>query len=184
MSGGDEPFDPASLGEDAFLAGPDRYEEWDGEDDLLDIDDVFAKPFERILSEQHMAATRHGAASVEIVPDGAVTPSQRAPGYLFAEVEAGLILLTADGIPVGGYLGCDVAVDPAHQGKGLGAELILEYAMRNGGLPTWDLDTAAYSRAGAAAHRAAHALARDRAFFARKVEAFAEASRPLGAPAP
>lgn len=184
MSGWDEEKGPAGIGEDAFLAGPDRYEEWDGEDDLLDIDDIFAKPFERILREQREAAAEHGAESVDVVPDCVVTPSLRAPGYLFAEVEAGVLLLTSDGTPVGGYIGCDVAIDPEHQGKGLGAELILEYAMRRGDLPTWHLDEAAYSRAGERAHRAAHSLARDKGFYARKREILEEASRPLSAPSP
>ena len=169
----EEPYDPAAITEDAFLAGPERWDDWDGEDELLDIDDVFAKDFERILGEQRDCEP----GSVEIEPDATHTPSYGNPGYGFVDVEAGLLLLDPTGRPVGGYIGCDVAVEETHKGKGLGAELVLEYAMRNGRLPTWDLDSAAYSRAGAAAHRAAHALARNRTVFEAKREALMSADR-------
>src|SRR3546814_2286557 len=73
---------------------------------------------------------------------------------------------------VGGeYLGCDLAVADEHQGRGLGAELVLEYAMRTGDLPTWELDVAAYSHAGEAAHRAAWRMACNRDLFERKAAA-------------
>jgi GNAT superfamily N-acetyltransferase len=191
MSSADGPWNPASIGVDEFLAGPDRFaddpdDDGDGpEADLLDIDDIFAKDFARVLAEQREAAASYGAASPDPEPDAVATPSLKAPGYRFVEVEAGVILLSPSGEAVGGYIGPDVSVAEEHQGKGLGAELVLELAMRRGGLPTWDLDTASYSRAGVGAHRAAHALARNPAFFAAKSEALQEAmAQRSPAPAP
>src|SRR6185312_9899215 len=95
------------------------------------------------------------------------------------DIPAGVLLLGPDGKRVGGYVWCDLAIDAAHQGLGLGAELVLERYLRDGGLPTWDLDTAAYSPAGEAAHRAAWRLARNGDFFARKHQSHVDAEREL-----
>lgn len=177
----DPAFDPATLSEDAFLAGPDRVAAWDGEEDLLDVDDVFGKRFDLVLREQREAHAKYGGESVEIEDGALVTPALAEEGYSFVEVEAGLLLLHEDGTVCGGYIGCDVSIDEEHQGLGLGAELILEYAMRHGEIPVWHLDTPAYSRSGAAAHRAAHALAQDRPLFEAKARAIEEARAALSA---
>jgi hypothetical protein len=166
-------FDPTSISEIAFLVGPDRYEEADCEEEFLDVDDIFAKDFDRVWREQELACP--GSLSIE--PTALRTPSLRAEGYSFVDVDAGLLLLAPDGSPCGGYIGCDLVIAPEHQGKGLGAELVLEYAMRNGDLPTWWLDAAAYSVAGEAAHRAAYALAQDRDFFVLKRDELINAKR-------
>lgn len=170
----EEPFDPATLCEDAFLAGPGRYDSWDGKGNLLDIDDIFGKDFWDLYREQE----EFDSASVSICDSAIRTPSLMAAGYEFVEIEAGILLLSPEGKICGGYIGCDLAVDCMHQGQGLGAELVLEFAMRNGWLPTWGLDEAAYTSAGEAAHRKAHALAHDRDFFAAKREQLAKASVP------
>ncbi len=47
---------------------------------------------------------------------------------------------------VGGYIGPDIAIDEAHRGHGLGAELVLVRFLRKGGLPTWWLDEAPTAR--------------------------------------
>jgi GNAT superfamily N-acetyltransferase len=171
-----EPFNPSQLAEDEFLAGPDRYEAWDGDGDLLDIDEIFGKSFYRVLREQR----EYDPGSVDIGEDAVRTESLKAPGYAFVDVPAGLLLLDLDGNPCGGYIGCDLAIEEGHQGQGLGAELVLEYAMRFGPLPTWDLDEAAYTPAGEGAHRRAHALACDREFFAAKREEFLRAMASPG----
>jgi len=174
-----EPFDPSSICEDAFLAGPDRYAAWDEEDDLLEIDEIFGKDFRRVYIDQR----EHDPASLEIRADAVRTRSLKAEGYAFVDVEAGLLLLNPDGKVCGGYIGCDLAINETHQGQGLGAELVLEYAMRNGWLPTWSLQTAGYTEAGEGAHRRAHAMACDRTFFAAKSEHLREAWQ-LGTTAP
>jgi len=166
-----EPFDPATMCEDAFLAGPDRYEGWDGDGDLLDIDDIFGKGFGRIYKEQ----LAYDPASLTVPEDAIRTPSLKAEGYSFVDVEAGLLLIDPEGKLCGGYIGCDLAVNDIHRGQGLGAELVLEFAMRNGWLPTWGLDEAGYTSAGEAAHRRAHAMACDREFFAAKREELGKA---------
>ena len=47
-------FDPTSISEIAFLVGPDRYEEADCEEEFLDVDDIFAKDFDRVWREQEL----------------------------------------------------------------------------------------------------------------------------------
>lgn len=162
-----EVFDPASLEEDAFLAGPERHADRDGADDLITVDPVFGKTFGQIWDE----ALREEPDALTPAPNAGPTSALADPRYRFLSVPAGVLLLDEAGTPVGGYLGCDLAVDPAHRGRGLGAELVLEYAMRHGRIPVWTHGVAAYSPAGEAAHRRAHRLARRRDLFARKREA-------------
>lgn len=164
------PFDPTSLDQDAFLAGPERlaaHEAGELEGDLLDVDGIFAKELERILADQ----LAYDPASLKPTDDAVRTQSAIDGDYFFLDVPAGLLMLrwTQGGTTIAGaYVGCDLAVGLAHRGRGLGSELVLEYAMRNGWLPTWDLDAAAYSPEGEAAHRAAWAMAADRKRFERK----------------
>lgn len=131
------------MSEDEFLTGADS--------DELDVDDIFAKPFERILSEFQ----EFDPEGITLDPQNLTFPSLIQPEYRYQEVGAGLMLLAPDGAPVGGYLSCDLAIQSDHQGQGLGAELIIEFALRSGSVPTWHLDTPAYSRMGEAAHRSA-----------------------------
>lgn len=138
-----EPFDED---EDAFLAG-------DGEPD---VDDVFAKDFDRVWEEM-----------LRFAPDDVVwdagdqaLPSLIVPGVVFREVPCGILALGPDGEPIGGYLSCDLSVDAAWQGLGLGAEIVIERCLRDGMNPVLNLDAAAYSRAGIAAHSSAWSRAR------------------------
>jgi GNAT superfamily N-acetyltransferase len=151
------PFDPALLTEAAFLAGPERFPaEWL-------VDPIFGKEF------RHMVADVQRDEPDLLDSDGlGTTPSDVMAGYSFSGITGGLALIDPGGNWAGGYIGADVALDPAHRGLGLGAELILEYAMRSACLPTWDLDEAAYSPAGEAAHRAAWRLSSNREVFDRK----------------
>lgn len=134
-----EPFDE---GEYAFVAGPDGAE--------VDVDRIFAKEFDRVLREFRRDAPD------EIVPDEAEAgmPSLVDPALTYRNVAAGVLLFDGDR-PVGGYLSCDLSLDAAYQGRGLGAEIVIERCLRDGASPVWALDSAAYSPAGLAAHRAA-----------------------------
>lgn len=157
-------FDPAGLDEEAFLAGPERHAHWDGEEELITVDPVFGRPFATIWDD----ALREEPDALTPAPGTGRTPALADARYRFLGVPAGVLLLDGADNPVGGYLGCDLAIEPAHRGRGLGAEIVLEYAMRHGRIPVWTHGIAAYSPAGEAAHRAAHRLARRRDLFARK----------------
>jgi len=139
---------PFDVDEDEFLAGESLRE--------LDVDHIFAKDFDRVLREFRRDAPG------DIVWDAseARMPSLLAEGVFFREVPCGIMMVDADDVPIGGYLSCDVSVDASWQGRGLGAELIIERCLRDGEVPTWCLDDAAYSPAGEGAHRAAWRHAR------------------------
>jgi GNAT superfamily N-acetyltransferase len=145
-------------GED-FVAGPGM-----GEDDL-DIDNIFAKTFERVRRE--MLDDDPHAFDPDDPRD--TTPSDFAAGYTFQNVVGGLALIDPAGEIVGGFFSCDLTLRADHRGKGLGAEIVIEYFLRNEELPTWSLDTPAYSKAGLAAHRSAwRRMKRDPDMVARK----------------
>ncbi|MPR09220.1 hypothetical protein [Microvirga tunisiensis] len=149
------------LEEDEFLAGPERYArylEGNLDEDLLDLDDVFAKTPSEILRD-------YPVTQRDLFLE---RPSLLVPSYSFAETHSGTVLLNPRGKIAGVYLGCDVSLCLTSQGYGLGAELIAERALRDDSLPTWDLDRPAYTFAGAAAHRAAWRLLQDQVFVARK----------------
>lgn len=131
-----------SLTCEKFLSGPD------GEDRELDIDRIFGKSFHRVLRE----ILSYDPSSLDPDEGSVSTPSAVADGYTFEAVKSGVVLRSPSGELVGGYLSCDLALDDEHQGLGLGAEIIIEYFLRNDNIPTWDLDTPAYSPAGEAAH--------------------------------
>jgi GNAT superfamily N-acetyltransferase len=146
-----KPIHPSleGLTEDEFLTGSDP------EGDLeLDIDWRYGKEWNKLLRE--MKQFDPNGLQVEV---GAhETVSAIAPGYRFRPVESGVLLIDPTGEAVGGYLSCDVSIDPAHQGQGLGAELIVERYLRGGSLPTWWLDTPQYTGEGERAHRSAYQL--------------------------
>ena len=131
---------------DEFLAGPGR------ECADLDIDDIFGKEFEQVMAEIKLF-DKNGLNPLD--PDEGLILSDVVAGYAYQEVESGLALFAPDGHVVGGYFSCDLSIEYEHQGQGLGTELIVEYYVRNGCLPTWDLEVPAYSNAGSAAHRSA-----------------------------
>jgi len=167
----------AGMDEDVFLGGPPGP---DGEVAEPDVDDVFAKAWETVLREQSSCA----ADAPD--PTGAAAAAEAGGGrYLLLPVSCGVLALDSaprgggPPAPVGGYLGCDLALDPAHRGQGLGAELVLARFVWGGDLPTWGIDVPAYSRAGVAAHRAARRLGRSRPdLVARMESAFSAPPEP------
>jgi GNAT superfamily N-acetyltransferase len=159
---------PNRLTESAFLVGPEQADEVD---DVLDIDDIFAKPHDRVIRE----LLDYSPNQFDLDASQPITRSRYSRDadsiddqIFFVPVEAGLLVTNGHGKVFGGYLSCDVSISPEIQGRGIGAELILEYYMRNGYLPTWDLDKAAYSQAGHQAHISAHQLGLNKAFYQAK----------------
>lgn len=152
---------PSNYSLDDFLAGIG------GDCGDVVIDDGFAKPLSTIVAD----AARFEAFRLNVVDEAVVTPSIVDPNLVFLETEGGLLLTTVDGEIVGAYLGPDVAVRPDYQRRGLGAELILEYFMRNGNIPNWESEKAAYSHGGYAAHTSAWNLSQDSTVMVAKMEA-------------
>lgn len=153
-----------NLEEDEFLAGPERYAlfvEGELDEELLVIDDIFAKTVGEILSDYPCSLADLSA------PTAAIT----APGYVFADHDAGVVLLDSKGAIAGTYLGPDVAILPEHRGQGLGSEFVLERVLRENGSPVWDLDRPCYTRAGKRAHLGAWRMMQDPAFRYQKAEA-------------
>lgn len=138
MAGHPSPFD---VDLDDFLSG--------GDDRELDIDTIFAKEFDDL----HAEIALHDPEGLRAI--GRDVPSLAEEGYVLRPVECGMLLIDPDGNAVGGYLSCDLAVDSAHRGLGLGRELVIERALRDGSIPTWHLDEPAYSPEGVACHESA-----------------------------
>lgn len=138
----------AGMDEEEFLTGDAERE--------TDIDDIFGKDWEEMLAD----ARRDEPES--LTPVGPSWPADADDRYRLQEIEGGILLLSPEGDPVGGYVGVDVSIAFEHQGQGLGKEIVLARFVRFGDLPTWHLDDASYSRAGEAAHRAAWRLGRSR----------------------
>lgn len=153
-SGSYVPPEPFDLPIDNFLAGKDGRE--------LDIDPIFGKPLGEILRNYDLGAATCG-------PD---IPSVSDRVYKLrmveTEIDQGIVLVSPTNEVVGAYIGSALAITPLHQGRGLGAELVFEFARAFGELPAWFLDIPAYSPAGAAAHRRAWHLARDVEFMKAK----------------
>lgn len=148
-----------------FLAGPGR------DESEIDIDRIFGKTFERVCRE----LLQDDPNAFEQEEDALTTPSHYVSGYSFVDVKSGLALKAPDGKIVGGYFSCDLSVSEEHQGRGLGAELVIEFFLRNDSIPIWDLDTAAYSPAGYGAHSAAwSAMARYPDMVAKKTKSINE----------
>lgn len=150
------------LDEDEFLAGPERYAQFiegelDGE--LVQIDDIFAKSVSDILADY----------PCDLNALTTPTASIRAPGYVFAEHDAGVVLLGPAGDIAGAYLGPDISISEQHRELGLGAELVLERVLREGASPVWDLSRPCYTRAGRRAHASAWRLLHDPPFLEKKV---------------
>lgn len=133
---------PFNLSEKEFL---------EGEDGRLDVDDIFAKTLSHVLDD-FKAYTPE-----DIVPDNKEEgqPSLFEPGYRIVDVPAGILMLAPDGSIAGAYASCDLVLDEAHRGKGLGMELVIERCLRDGQNPVHNLDESAYSHAGLKCHRAA-----------------------------
>jgi GNAT superfamily N-acetyltransferase len=144
-----------------FLAGRE------GRD--LDVDRIFGHTVEEIIADYPSECLTRGSVSRAIAE----------PNYSFRRVEThtdhGIMLLAPTDEIVGAYLGCALAIVPAHRGHGLGAELVFEFALAFEQLPAWHLDVPAYTPAGLAAHCRAWLLGRDRNFVKSKFDVLPEA---------
>ena len=133
-----------------------------GDNRKVDIDPIFGQKLHAVLENYRPATLRRGK----------INPAVFGQGYSFRIVETdtdhGIVLLTRTNTIVGAYLGCALAILPQHRGRGLGAELVFEFALTFGFLPAWLLDVAAYSPAGFAADRRAWYLARSVRFATAK----------------
>jgi GNAT superfamily N-acetyltransferase len=152
----------AHLEEDEFLAGEERFSRFlEGEldEDLVIVDDIFEKSVVDILADY----------PCDFDSLSSPTASIRAPGYIFADHDAGVVLLAPTGDIAGVYLGPDLAISDEHRDRGLGAELVLERVLREGGSPVWELSRPCYTRAGRRAHASAWRLLRDPPFIDQKI---------------
>lgn len=146
-----------TLSDEAFLRGPRRTD-----DAEIEIDDILGKTLRDAWGDM----IQWGQDEIDLTGEG--WESDVAPGYRYVGLSGGILLVAPDNSIAGGYLGLDVAIMPRHQGLGLGAELILEKAIRDG-IPTWEVDTPGYTHAGRAAHIAARDLARNPEIFLKKI---------------
>ena len=126
---------------DSFLAG----------DQEIDEDDIFGKSFDVFQTDLKY----FDAADIQWNAKTPTYPSLIAEGYCYRHVDAGIFLFAPDGDIVGGYISCDLSLDSDHQGQGLGTELVIERCLADGMNPVLNLDEAAYSSAGLAAHMSA-----------------------------
>lgn len=114
----------------------------------LDVDPIFGKPLEVLLSDY------------DIEPEDGAWPSHSVKGVTIAAVRSGIVAMSGPDI-VGGYLGCDLAIHPDWRGRGLGAEVVLARCLWSGINPATQLDVAAYSPAGYATHARAWQLGQE-----------------------
>lgn len=153
-----------------FLSGPGS------DENRIDIDPVFAKRFDRVQNE----ALSDDVNAFNEIEYSARTQSCVAEGYSFFDVESGVALQAPDGSIVGGYFSCDISLHEEHQGLGLGTELVIEYFLRQGQFPNWELDNAAYSPAGHAAHCAAFSrLQNDPEMVMQKIKSISSQESPM-----
>lgn len=155
------------LNETDFLTGP-GFSEQD-----LDIDPVFAKPWGDVLQD---AMTDLGIPDTRLLRDWAIETLQRRPGlqslmavYGVAICEAadssGFVIGVAaidlrpgEETIAGLYTGCQLGVCDAWRRRGIGSHLVKERFLMDGALPTWSLDSPAYSPGGRAAHLSGYNL--------------------------
>ena len=147
------PPEPFHLTLDAFLKGPGN------EDVEIVVDRVFAKRLPAVLSDIGEDDPDALALSDWQIERG--SPSDVRPGFRFVGISTGVLLVDDRRRIVGAYAGSDLVLKPALHGFGLGRELVMERALRDGSLPLWDHDRPGYSPAGLAAHRSAWTRAQD-----------------------
>jgi len=143
-----------NMSEEEFLVGPN------GNEDDLDIDDIFAKTLTSVMADWVYDTYGEPHSRILLCRQVVEFPIDRTDydGFFIATVPdpASGVAAVADGRVVGLYVGADLVVSDDHQGKGIGKTLVMERFLRSGWLPTWDLDTPAYTSAGEATHRAAY----------------------------
>lgn len=157
----------ATLTPETILAGPG------GRPDRVVIDPVMAKPFSELEAD---LMTRVGTPRVMdgSLPQAVTTPFHNWIQDLAASADPLILLddcgrivslqdpegeiqgfaaLLGDGIDSwhlrGMILDCDMAVDPADRGHGIGRALVATQLLYGEGLPTWEHDKPGYSPAGA-----------------------------------
>ena len=139
----DEQF--SQIDETTFLVGPDR-DETD-----IDVDKIFGKTLEQSFKDHE-----GNPQAFMVIHDTDAVISIADPKFAFADVECGLALIElSTGYIQGGIFGCDLVLARELHGRGIGKEIVGEYFIRNGDLPTWHLDTPAYSPVGLATCRSA-----------------------------
>lgn len=131
----------------AFLAGPDRHARWrEGfEDELYRVNDAHERAVWEILEEH--PAERDAEAHLGW--------SRVAAGFSHKAHPEGVILRCPKGRIAGVYLGLYLAVHATYRNRGFGSELVAARAVADNGLPGWELDPPAYTRAGLRTHRRA-----------------------------
>ena len=145
--------EPFHLTLDAFLKGPGN------EDAKIVVDRIFAKRLPAVLSD--LAEDDLDSIAVSDWQFERASPSDVRPAFRFMGVSAGVLLVDDRRRIVGAYAGSDLVLKPALHGFGLGRELVLERALRDGSLPVWSHDRPGYSPAGLAAHQSAWNRAQD-----------------------
>lgn len=111
---------------------------------------------------------------------GPISRSIFVPAIVFVPVAEGLAVVHEEsGRLVGGYIGMDLVIDPEWRRRGLGAETVLEYFLRNGELPNWHADKPSYSRGGYKAHQKAWEMALDLSIMEAKHDAITGAGEVI-----
>lgn len=156
----------ADLGETEFLHGPDH----EAED--LDIDPIFATRWEVVLDDailslglqqadrgQLISWCRHLAseALLETADDNVLMCLAEDAAGLDCGIVA-ISTLSEEPVVIGLYIGCQLGVADDWRGRGIAAHLVKHRFLRDRELPTWSLDTPAYSPGGQAAHVAGYRL--------------------------
>jgi len=145
--------EPFHLPLDEFLKGPGN------EDAEIVIDRIFAKKLPAVLSD--IGEDDPDALAVSDWQMTRGSPSDVRPGFRFVGISTGVLLVDDRRRIVGAYAGSDLVLRTALHGFGLGRELVLERALRDGSIPVWDHDRPGYSPAGLAAHTSAWQRAQD-----------------------
>lgn len=147
------PPEPFHLALDAFLKGPGN------EDAELVVDRIFAKRLPMVLAD--IVANDPEALDIDEHVFDRGSPSTSRPGFRFVAISTGIVLMDDRRRIVGAYAGADLVLKPALHGFGLGRELVIERALRDGSIPVWSHDQPAYTPAGLAAHQSAWTRAHD-----------------------
>ena len=145
------------LSETDFLGGPGR----DADD--IEIDPLYAgslaDALEALASDGDIVLKEGKGLNQDAWPqigdqDEFVFKTPTDPTY---GVAYGVVAIKRDnGLIVGAYTGCSLAVDRAHQGRGIGTSLIMLRFLCDQSLPLWEHDKPGYSPQGALVHRLAY----------------------------
>ena len=135
---------PFDLDFDTFLKGFNPYQK-------LDVSDFFTPNFHEFLEDnQEDFLTEQPFENLPLFKHSDIISTIQ-----YNKSEYGLIMLQNGIIPIGCYLWSTLVIEESWQRKGLGRELIINRFTLDGFNPVWNLDTAAYSPAGYAAHKSA-----------------------------